>query len=198
MFRAFAADADFALHFQPFQLYGDLPGEGGVDKGAFFLANSKRVRPDESDAERARRRQGVVEAWRREGLDLKDVYGSVAGGRVGNSLDAQRLILLARAQGREDACIEAIYAANHEQGRCLGDRAVLEAIATAAGVEGAAAMLQSGEGEREVLETIESFRLMGIRSVPVVILDGQYCIEGLPDEAVLAEAVARIVRSDQA
>jgi len=31
-----------------------------------------------------------------------------------------------------------------------------------------------------------------------VILDGQYCIEGLPDEAVLAEAVARIVRSDQA
>ena len=58
VFHAFAADADFALRFQPFQLYGDLPAEGGVDKGAFFLANSKRVRPDESDAERARRRQG--------------------------------------------------------------------------------------------------------------------------------------------
>ena len=116
MFHAFAADADFALRFQPFQLYGDLPAEGGVDKGAFFLANSKRVRPDESDAERARRRQGVVEAWRREGLDLKDVYGSVAGGRVGNSLDAQRLILLARAQGREDACIEAVYAAADANG----------------------------------------------------------------------------------
>ena len=76
----------------------------------------------------------MVDAWRREGLELKDVYGSVAGGRVGNSLDAQRLILLARAQGREDACIEAIYAANHEQGRCLGGRAALLDCASAAGV----------------------------------------------------------------
>ena len=43
------------------------------------------------------RRQRVVEAWREEGLALNDVYGST-GGKLGNSFDAQRLILLARAQ----------------------------------------------------------------------------------------------------
>lgn len=166
-----------------------------MDKGAFFLANSKRVRPHESDEERARRRRGVVDAWRREGLELKDVYGSLAGGRVGNSLDAQRLILLARAQGREDACVEAIYAANHEDGRCLGDRAVLLDCAATAGVEGAARMLESGEGGREVLLAVERFHRMGIRSVPVVIIDEQYCIQGLPEEAVLAEAFAHTLRA---
>ena len=154
-----------------------------------------RVRPHESDEERVQRRQGVVEAWRREGLELNDVYGSIAGGRVGNSFDAQRLILLAREQGREDACIEAIYSANHKEGRCLSDRAVLLDCAAAAGLEGAAAMLQSGEGRREVMRTIEKFHSMGIHSVPVVIIDEEYCIQGLPEEAVLADAFAQIIRA---
>ena len=166
-----------------------------MDKGAFFLANSKRVRPDETDGERIARRAAVVEAWQREGLALRDVYGSVPGSRVGNSFDAQRLILLARAQGREDALIEAVYGANHEKGRCLGDRAVLLACAEAAAVEGAAEMLDSNEGRAEVAAAIARYRTMGICSVPVVVIGGRYCLQGLPDEALLRDVLGQLART---
>ena len=99
-----------------------------VRSTAFFLANSKLVRPDETDQERDLRRRRVVTEWQKEGLTLNDgawrsrcrtlflirsgiaVYGST-GGKLGNSFDAQRLIYLARSQGKEDACIEAVYKA---------------------------------------------------------------------------------------
>jgi hypothetical protein len=89
--------AQFQLRFQPFQLYPNLPNSTGTNKADFFLENAKRIRPDESEGERNKRRQSVVEAWAAEGLKLTDVYGSL-GGNMGNSFDAQRLILLAREQ----------------------------------------------------------------------------------------------------
>ena len=169
----------------------------GVDKGAFFLRNSKRVRPDETDEMRTRRRQRVVEAWAEEGLSLSDVYGSLDGARVGNSFDAQRLILFARRRNKEDAVIEAVYAANHERGECLGDRSVLQAAAERAGLPGAdvRAMLESSEGVEEVQEKIEEYRRMGVNAVPVVILEGRFMINGYPEVGMLTAAFKQLAET---
>ena len=136
-------NARLTLQFQPFQLYPDLPAEG-IPKGPFFLSNSKRVRPDETEQGRLARRQAVVEAWAADGLELRDVYGSLEGSVVGNSYDAQRLITLAREQGLEDSFIEELYAASHVHGRNLGSWETLVEIAEAAGVSGSRAALESG------------------------------------------------------
>ena len=195
MFAAkFAGLAELVLRFQPFQLYPTLPGTGGIDKAAFFLANSKRVRPHETGEERDERRQRVVEAWRQEGLALNDVYGSM-GGRLGNSFDAQRLILLAREQGKEIATIEAVYTLNHTKGRCLGDRDTLLEAAALAGVERAAEMLESGEGTEAVREKIRAFQDMGIRAVPVVVVNEQWVLQGYPEAATLEAAFAELIET---
>ena len=61
-------------------------------------------------------------AWAAEGLKLKSPPTGLnedGGGMMGSSFDAQRLIMFAREEGREDQMIEAIYSANHEQDLCL-------------------------------------------------------------------------------
>jgi len=141
------------------------------------------------------RRRNVVEAWRVEGLALKDVYGS-KGGNVGNSFDAQRLIFMARAQGREDECIEAIYKANHEDGLCLSDRTVLLAVAEAAGVLGANDMLESTQGIEEVEAKIRQYHQMGINSVPVCIIDEKYPIAGCPDTELLHSVFHQLIQQE--
>lgn len=164
----------------------------GVDKADFFLRNSKRFRPDESGEERLRRRRGVVKAWAAEGLKLKDMYGSM-GGRVGNSFDAQRLILLAREQKKENVCIEAIYEANHEEGRCLCKRDVLLDIAERAGVIGAAAMLDSDRGKDDVAARIKMWTDLGVNAVPMVVFNKRISIGGYPDVGLLRKMFSQLL-----
>ena len=198
VFPSFADQADFVIQFQPFQLYPHLPAHrddgcgAGVNKLQFFAENSKRAYPGESPATRAARHQRVVDAWAADGLELRDRYGS-AGGNVGNSIDAQRLILLARGQGREDALIERIYGANHVEGRCLADWAVLEAAAAAAGVVGCREMLESDSGRAEVEARVEGYRQMGLNAVPVIILEGRFPLRGAPEPEVLRAALAQLL-----
>ena len=191
-FSELSGSAELRVQFQPFQLYPELPEEG-IDKQHFFAQNSKRVRPDETESERDNRRQRVVAAWSADGLQLLDVYGSL-GGRVGNSLDAQRLILLAREQGCEDACIEAIYTSNHVHGCCLSDRTVLLAAAATAGVLNAEQTLfESDYGKQEVLDKIESYRAIGLSAVPVVILNDRFVIRGAPTVPELRDAFTQLL-----
>jgi predicted DsbA family dithiol-disulfide isomerase len=192
VFQEFGDLAQFELHFQPFQLYPDLGTEQGVDKAKFFLANSKRFRPDETEEERNQRRQGVVRAWKKEGLDLNDVYGSL-GGNVGNSFDAQRLILLSRGQGKENECIEAIYKSTHEEGLCLSERSVLVNAADAAGVTGARQMLDSEQGVAEVQATIQRYLEMGVNAVPVVVINDKFPIQGFPEPDMLRAVFSQLI-----
>ena len=156
------------------------------------MENSKRVRPDETSEQREIRRKRVVEEWAKVGLTLNDVYGST-GGKLGNSFDAQRLIFIARSQGKEDACIEAIYKANHEEGKCLSDLETLLAAAASAGLVGAREALASGEGINEVAEKIASYHKMGLNSVPVVIINEMYVLQGYPQPELLEVAFAQLI-----
>ena len=104
-------DVEFTIRFQPFQLYPDLPRDSrGVDKLEYFTALGEKRRPNQPMAEKKARIEGLVGAWKDDGLDLTSPFG-VDGGRWGNSFDAQRLIWLARQQGRENAMIEAMRVA---------------------------------------------------------------------------------------
>lgn len=188
------AATELDIRFQPFQLYPDLPSTG-VPKGEFFLHNSKRVRPKETDEGRIERRKGVVEAWAADGLELRDVYGSLEGSVLGNSLDSQRLILLAREQGKEDAFVEELYAMSHVHGANLGSWKVLTTIAEAAGVSGALTALETGSGEEEVQHKIEYYRGLGLNSVPVLIIDNQFIIQGAPEVEQLRNLFANLLNS---
>ena len=121
----------------PFQLYPQLPArysnQGTVKDDLFNELISQRYGEAATPEKRKHRADGLVQAWKAEGLELKSPPTGLngGGGRMGSSFDAQRLILLARHQGREDAMIEEVYTANHTRDECLSDYAVLLACAPA-------------------------------------------------------------------
>lgn len=124
-------------------------------------------------------------AWKADGLTL-----APKGGRWGQSFDAQRLISLARKQGREDAMVEEIYSGNHEQNQPLSEWSFLLAAAERAGVSGAEEMLKSDQEAAEVKAKIQKHINMGINAVPVIVVNDQEPIHGAPDHALLAQAFA--------
>merc|ERR1712039_1039776 len=125
-------------------------------------------------------------AWKQDGLTL-----APKGGRWGQSFDAQRLISLARKQGREDAMVEEIYSGNHEQNQPLSEWAFLIAAAGRAGVDGAEELLKSDQEAAEVRAKIQKHINMGINAVPVIVINDQQPMHGAPDHEALAKAFAR-------
>mmetsp|Transcript_35100 Transcript_35100/g.58131 ORF Transcript_35100/g.58131 Transcript_35100/m.58131 type:complete len:179 (+) Transcript_35100:68-604(+) len=148
----------------------------GVDKLDFFKKLNEQRRPDMSTEDKMARLKGLVDAWAADGLDLTSPFGvSVkalkqgqlkADGRWGNSFNAQRLIWLARQQGREHAMIEEVYQANHKCNNSLSDWNVLTEAARKAGVKGASDLLNSSTGVSEASDDSSERLILG--KIPVV------------------------------
>jgi predicted DsbA family dithiol-disulfide isomerase len=132
-------------------------------------------------------------AWKTDGLTL-----APKGGRWGQSFDAQRLISLARKQGREDAMVEEIYSGNHEQNQPLSEWAFLVAAAGRAGVTGVEEMLRSDQEASEVKAKIQKHINMGINAVPVIVINDGELMHGAPDHETLARAIAREISKNRA
>mmetsp|Transcript_6079 Transcript_6079/g.20508 ORF Transcript_6079/g.20508 Transcript_6079/m.20508 type:complete len:171 (+) Transcript_6079:307-819(+) len=163
----------------------------GVDKKEFFTALQEQRHPGEGDEVRLQKIQMLKKAWRAEGLTLSLGEGA----RIGSSFDAQRLLLLAREQGCEDAMIEAVYETNHLFDLPLSSHAALLAAAERAGVRGAADALRGDYGRAEVTQRIGSYYAMGISAVPVCILNEQFPIGGggAPEKAAIARAFESLI-----
>lgn len=193
---AFTDQAEIQIRFQPFQLYPELPrlNPEGVDKENFFRELSAQRNPKNTDEQQKQGWKALQGAWKMDGLTLSERRG-----RLGNSFDAQRLILLARNQGREDAMIEAIYTANHENNLCLSDMSVLIDCAQKAGVIGADAMLKSEDLVEDVMNKFMAYREMGITAVPFLVFNDKFPIHGAPDRLILREAFKELIsKGDEA
>jgi len=191
----FADKAEFELHFQPFQLYPNLPAgnNDGVDKRSFWKnmgRNSTR-----SEDEKFARRINLKNAWAEDGLHLNYCGEEVRpDGDWGQSIDAQRMIMLAREQGREHEMIEAIYTANHTNNLPLSswERTLLPA-AEEAGVSGALEMLESDRFKAEHAAKVQSYIDMGINSVPFIIINDKYPIHGAPPKETLEAVFSQLI-----
>lgn len=178
-------------------MYPNLPtgDNSGVDKIEFFerlrtQRNGGNPVPKEEVDERGRR---LREAWSNDGLTL-----APKGGRWGQSFDAQRLISLARKQGREDAMVEEIYSGNHNHNQPLSEWAFLVAAAERAGVTGAEELLNSDQEAAEVTARIQKHHDMGISAVPVIVINDGRPMHGAPDHEALAQAFTEEIRKNGA
>jgi predicted DsbA family dithiol-disulfide isomerase len=119
--------------------------------------------------------------------------------RIGpNTLDAHRLLHWAALEGRDiqDRVANALFKAYFEDGRNVGDHAVLLDIAEASGLNRKViANLLKGEADKDtVLAEIDAAQKMGVSGVPFFILDGQYAISGAQPPEVMANALRDIAR----
>ena len=153
--------------------------------------------PDKSPEELLQRRKALKDAWATDGLQLNFSGPELQPhGKVGNTVDAQRLMMHARAQGRENEMIEAVYTtANHVHNKCLSDWSVLTEASSDAGVDGVMEMLSSDFGIAEHAAKVQHYRDIGINAVPVIVIQDKYPVFGAPSTDMLVAAFTELIET---
>jgi predicted DsbA family dithiol-disulfide isomerase len=103
-----------------------------------------------------------------------------------NTVDSHRLIRHADREGQGESAVEALFAAYFTQGRDIGDRDVLAAIAREIGLDGEAVRAHlAGSGDvAEVHACYARTRRLGIKGVPSFIFDEQFSLSGAQEPAI--------------
>ncbi|OJF91078.1 DsbA family oxidoreductase [Pararhizobium antarcticum] len=186
-----ADDVQVTVNWRPYQLNPDLPPEG-VDHKAHLAAKlGGQAAVDRAHAM-------LADLGRADGIafDFESVRISP------NTMDAHRLLRWALVHGpqAQDSVANLLFKANFEEGRNIGDRAVLLDVAEEAGLERSviAALLASDADRDAVVKEIDMARGMGVTGVPCFILDGQYAVMGAQSPEALADALRDIAKTKAA
>jgi predicted DsbA family dithiol-disulfide isomerase len=152
-----------SVTWRPFELNPEMP-KAGVDRRAYRSAKfGSWQRSQALDAQ-------VAAAGRSEGL----VFNHDKMERTPNTIDAHRLIRLAGQQGKQDDVVEGLFAAYFNEGRDIGDAAILADVGASAGLDRARilAMFASDEGQAEVRSELQRPVNLRVSGVPTVLADG--------------------------
>ncbi|MCS6853467.1 MAG: DsbA family oxidoreductase [Elioraea sp.] len=173
--------------FRSFLLNPEMPARG--------LPQGEYLQRKFGGEDRARRLQAaIIEVGRQEGIVFR--FDRIQ--RTPPTLQAHRLVRLAAREGRAWPVIEALFAAHFRDGRDIGDRAVLAAIANEAGLNRsvlAAFAADDAETERVMLENLRSHRL-GINGVPCFVVAGRHAVAGAQEPEVI-ERLLELAAMDQ-
>lgn len=162
-------DHPFAIEWHPFQLNPEMPA-GGMDRRAYLEAKFGG-------------KEGAVQAYMpvsehaaKAGLNLK--LDQIA--RTPSTLDAHRLIHWAGIEGRQTAVAVALFRAYFEEGRDIGDRAVLQAIGDAAEMDAEMlATLLAGDADAEEIRARDAHaRQRGVQAVPTFVVANTHVVPG--------------------
>jgi predicted DsbA family dithiol-disulfide isomerase len=182
-----AADILVTVNWRPYQLNPDLPPEG-VDHKAHLAAKLG------GQAAVDRAHEMLAGLGEQDGITFDFDAVKISP----NTLDAHRLIRWALSEGGDTQSEVAtlLFKANFEEGRNIGDHAVLLDIAAEAGLDRTviAALLASDADKDAVSEEIDMARGMGVTGVPCFIVDSKYAVMGAQSVEVLEDALRDIAK----
>ncbi|WP_374365060.1 DsbA family oxidoreductase [Piscinibacter sp.] len=160
------------LHFQPFELHPDM-GPEGVEVVP-YLAKKYGMSAEQVE----RNQQAIAERGKAVGFEFRMERRS----RNWNTFDAHRLLHWAGEVGaaQQRALKHALLSAHFTEGENPGAREVLLRCAAQAGLEAAraAAVVDGDEYADAVREREQLYQQAGISSVPSVIVNERYLIQG--------------------
>ncbi len=170
------------LRWHPFQLNPDMPPTG--------ISRQRYVETKFGGPQRAAEIHARVYA---AGATVGIAFAFDRIERQPNTRDAHRLIDWAQAQRDASDLVERLFRAFFVEGRDIGDRAVLAAVAGEAGFDSGAAraLLESGEGADAIDAMERSAREIGVQGVPFFILNRRIAVSGAQEPAVLLDAIAQ-------
>ncbi|MBR0680651.1 DsbA family oxidoreductase [Roseomonas eburnea] len=174
----------FEIGWLPYQLNPDMP-EGGVDRRAYRTEKfGSWERSQELDAQ-------VAEAGRAAGLSFR--HDLMA--RTPNTIEAHRLIRLAGEAGVQHAMVERLFRAYFQEGKDIGDRALLATEGAEAGMppEAIAAFAGGEDARDEVIGESLALARAGINGVPSFLLDRHLLFSGAMPAERMAAAFRRAV-----
>lgn len=177
-------DIEAYVRFEPFELNPDMPPEG-MDRKSYF-ATKYRISPEE-----AKQRGGEIRARAEEtGFTMNTGEGF----RIYNTFDAHRLLEWAMEEGKQRALKHALFEAYFTDGKNMGDHESLAAIAESVGLDGARAreILGGDDYAGHVRQSQSHQRGRGVQSVPTIIVNGEYVINGGQPPAIFEKAFRHI------
>ncbi|WP_042261773.1 DsbA family oxidoreductase [Paraburkholderia heleia] len=115
--------------------------------------------------------------------------------RVYNTFDAHRLLHWAGIEGKQLPLKLALLRAYHGEGKDTSDHAVLVAAAQSVGLDAdkAREVLESGQFADEVRAEEHEYQAAGIQSVPAIIFDQQYLVNGGQPIETFEQAIQQIL-----
>jgi len=178
-------DVAVAVTFRPYQLNPDMPVEG-VD-------HKKHLAEKLGGADAVERAHGMLtNLGHEDGIDFDFPAVKISP----NTLDAHRLLRWAMIESPDiqSRVAMALFKAYFEEGRNVGDRAVLLDIAENSGMDRAvvSALFSAGADVDAVKEEIGMARDMGVTGVPCFIIDNKYAVMGAQSVDVLTNAFREI------
>lgn len=175
------------LQFQPFELNPQMGPEGqDIDE---HLMEKYGATPDQS----ARTREAIRARGEDVGFDFRMDRRS----RIYNTFDAHRLLHWAELEGRQQALKHALFKAYFTDGENPGSHEVLLRLAREAGLdaERARAILSSDEYAQETRERERYWLDQGIHSVPAVIINERYLVQGGQPPEAFEQALRQVAQS---
>ena len=175
-------DVPVQLRFQPFELNPAMGPEG--EDSTEHLARKYGRTPAQLEDTRAHLRE--------RGAAVGFSFGPRT--RIWNTFDAHRLLHWAGLQGRQLELKRALLKAYQTDDQNPSDPAVLRAAAREAGLDEAQArrVLEEGRYAEEVREQEHRWQRLGIQSVPSVIVNERYLIQGAQPPEAFVQALRRI------
>jgi predicted DsbA family dithiol-disulfide isomerase len=171
------------ITWRPFELNPDMPKEG-LERSVYRTRKFGSLeRSQQMDAQ-------VSQAAAGEGLTFR--YNLIH--RTPNTFDAHRLVWLATGP-KQDALMEAIFRAYFCEGRDIGNRDVLAALAPAGGIDPqrARAFLDGDEGRAEVGRDLMVAKSAGLSGVPTFVAQGRMLFSGAQAPETIASVLRQII-----
>jgi predicted DsbA family dithiol-disulfide isomerase len=175
--RAMRAELPVRLRWWPYFLNPHMPLEG-MDRQAYLRAKFG------GDANARTIYARIRESGRADGVD----FAFERMPKTPNTLLAHRLILLADQRSLAEPMIGTLFRALFVEGRDIGDPEQLSLLAASADLDqrDAEAYLAGDQGESEVIAGHRRAEALGVRGVPVFVLDREHAIAGAQPPEVLA------------
>ena len=172
------------ISWRPFELNPDMPDDG-MERAAYRAAKFGAERARQLDEEMTAR-------GREEGIAF--AFDQMK--RTPNTRLAHRLIWEAGRAGRtaQNAVVNRLFEGYFEEGRDIGRKEELIALAKEAGLDGKAAKaaLDADHTLEAVLDLEDAGIRMGIRGVPFFILIDKYAVSGAQPPEVWRDALPKI------
>jgi predicted DsbA family dithiol-disulfide isomerase len=175
-------EGPISVRWRPYQLDPSIP-LGGMDRRAYMRGKFK----DDS------RLQAIHDHLTELGAEVGAAYAFEKIERAPNTLDAHRLIRWADVGDQQNAVVERLFQLYFEQGRDIGDQALLVATARECGMDAelVAKRLAKGDDVEAVEAEIAQAQAMGVTGVPFFIFASRLGVPGAQAVDVLAKAIAQ-------
>ncbi len=182
--RALAAEApgEIQIGWRPFQLNPDMPLEG--------MSRKDYLRAKFGTDDGGERYKHVIAAGLEEGIP----FAFERMQRTPNTVRAHRLIRWGETNGLADATVEALFVAYFVGARDIGEIDVLVDVASAAGLDAAAARsyLESDADDALIREEDAFARKVGINGVPAFVIERKYLISGAQPPEMFADVFRQV------